>query len=262
VPVLAGREFSERDTLSTPLVALVNEAMALRLWSTLNVVGRTVLLNGKAFQIVGVVKNYRVHRSDEAPPATAYTAFWQSSFEPQTDARVVMRVEGDPTQFFAPLRQALQAVDVAVPITETITMDAQRRTSFTEVRLGGVVLMVSATLALFLSAVGLYGVVSFVVARRAKEVGIRLAVGARPGEVVSLFVRQGMRPMWLGAGLGLAVSLSLAPLLSRWLFGITPIDRPTIVAAVSAVILVALVATYVPARRAAHTDPAAVFRTD
>lgn len=262
VPVLAGREFTDRDTRSTPLVALVNEAMALRLWSTINVVGRTVLLNGKAFQIVGVVRNYRVHRSDEAPPATAYTAFWQSSFEPQIDARVVMRVEGDPTQFFAPLRQALQAVDGAVPITETISMNAQRRASFTEVRLGGVVLMVSATLALFLSAVGLYGVVSFVVARRAKEVGIRLAVGARPGEIVALFVRQGLRPMWLGAALGLAVSVVLAPLLSRWLFGIAPLDGPTIITAVTAVVIVALAATYVPARRAARTDPAVVFRTD
>lgn len=262
VPVLAGREFTARDTQSTPLVALVNEAMASRLWSTLNVVGRTVLLDGKSFQIVGVVRNYRVHRSNEAPPATAYTAFWQSSFEPQTDARVVVRVEGDPTQFFAPLRQALQAVDGAVPITETISMNAQRRASFTEVRLGGVVLMVSATLALFLSAVGLYGVVSFVVARRTKEVGIRLAVGARPGEIVALFVRQGLHPMWLGAALGLAVSVVLAPLLSRWLFGIAPLDGPTIITAVSAVVVVALAATYVPARRAARTDPAVVFRTD
>jgi ABC-type antimicrobial peptide transport system permease subunit len=124
------------------------------------------------------------------------------------------------------------------------------------------VLAVSALLALFLSAVGLYGVVSFVVARRAKEVGIRLAIGARPGEVVALFVRQGLRPMWLGAGLGVTVSVGLSPLLSRWLFGISPIDLPTLAGAVAVVILVAVGATWVPARRAARADPAVVFRTD
>jgi ABC-type antimicrobial peptide transport system permease subunit len=121
---------------------------------------------------------------------------------------------------------------------------------------------VSAAIALFLSAIGLYGVVSFVVARRAKEVGIRLAVGARPAEVVRLFVRQGLRPMWVGAVLGLLASVALAPLLSRWLFGIAPVDAGTLATAVAAVVGVAIVATLVPARRAARTDPAVVFRSE
>jgi predicted permease len=262
VPVLVGREFSDRDTPSAPLVAMVNEALALRLWSTINVVGRRIILDGKSFEVVGVVRNYRVHRSDESPPAGAYVAYWQSSFEPQIDARVLMRVQGDPAPMFTPIRRALEAVDVGVPVTETITMDAQRSASYKEVRLGGAMLLVSASLALFLSAIGLYGVVSFVVARRAKEVSIRLAVGARPAEVVALFVRQGLRPMWLGAALGVAASVSLAPLLSRWLFGIAPLDMSTFVGAVIAVTVVAFVATWVPARRAARTDPAVVFRTE
>jgi len=262
VPVLAGREFYDHDTPASPPVAMVNEALAQRLWSTINVVGRTILLSGKPFQIVGVVRNYRTHRSDESPPASAYVAFWQNSFEPQIDARVAIRVQGDPAQLFPAVRRALEAVDVAVPVTETITMDAQRRSTYTELRLGGAVLSVGAALALFLSAVGLYGVVSFVVARRAKEVGIRLAVGARPGEVVALFVRQGLRPMWAGAVLGLVLIIVLAPLLSRWLFGIAPVDVPTIAGALAAVVAVALIATYVPASRAARTDPAVVFRAD
>jgi putative ABC transport system permease protein len=219
-------------------------------------------LAGKPFQIVGVVGNYRAHRSDESPPAMAYVAFWQNSFEPQIDARVAIRVRGDPTKLFTPIRRALEAVDVAVPVTEMITMDAQRRSTYTEVRLGGAVLSVGAALALFLSAVGLYGVVSFVVARRAKEVGIRLAVGARPIEVVGLFVRQGLWPMWVGAALGLASSVALAPLFGRWLFGIAPVDIPTIAVALVAVVVVAVIATLVPASRAARADPATVFRTD
>jgi putative ABC transport system permease protein len=262
VPLLVGREFSDRDSPSSPRVALVNEALAQRLWSTVNVVGRSIVLEGKAFQVVGVVANHRVHRSDEAPPSSAYVAFWQSSFEPQIDARVAIRVEGDPALLFAPIRRALEAVDVAVPVTETVTMEAQRRAAYTEVRLGGGVLVVAAALSLFLSAVGLYGVVSFVVARRAKEVGIRLAIGARPSDVVALFVRQGLRPVWLGAVLGVAVSVSLAPMLSRWLFGIAPIDLSTIAGALVTVVFVGTVATWVPARRAARLDPAVVFRGD
>ena len=138
--MLAGREFSTRDTPESPPVAMVNEAMAQRLWSSINVVGRTITLGGKPFQIVGVVRNYRAHRSDESPPATAYVAFWQNSFEPQIDARVAIRVQGDPAQLFTPIRRALVAVDVAVPVTEMITMEAQRRSTYTEVRLGGAVL--------------------------------------------------------------------------------------------------------------------------
>jgi len=262
VSVLAGREFSTRDTPESPPVAMVNEALAERLWSSINVVGRTIILGGKPFQIVGVVSNYRAHRSDESPPASAYVAFWQDSFEPQIDARVAIRVQGDPAQLFTPIRRALETVDVAVPVTEMITMDAQRRSTYTELRLGGAVLAVAAALALFLSAVGLYGVVSFVVARRAREAGIRLAIGARPGEVVGLFVRQGLRPMWVGAALGLAASVALAPLLSRWLFGIAPVDLPTIAGALVTVVVVAIAATYVPANRAARTDAAIVFRAD
>lgn len=262
VPVLAGREFAERDTPGSSPVAMVNATLAQWLWSTANVVGRTVVLEGKAFQVVGVVEDFRPHRFGQAPPATAYVAFWQNSIEPQIDARVAIRTEGDPQELFVPIRRALAAVDVSVPVTETITIDAQRRATFTEVRLGGTVLLVSAALALFLSAVGLYGVVSFVVARRAKEAGIRLAVGARPSDVTALFVRQGLRPIWVGAGLGVAASVVLTPLLSRWLFGIPPIDPPTIAEAVGLVTLVAVVATWVPARRAARADPAVVFRTD
>jgi len=262
VRVLAGREFSDRDTVGTPMVALVNETLARRLWRTVNVIGRSVILDGKSFQVVGVVQDHGLHRFGEPSPATAYVAFWQNSFEPQIDARIAIRVEGDPAKIFTPLRQALAAVDAAVPVTETITMDAQRRASYTEVRLGGAVLVVSAAIALFLSAIGLYGVVSFVVARRAKEVGIRLAVGARPAEVVRLFVRQGLRPMWVGAVLGLLASVALAPLLSRWLFGIAPVDAATLATAVAAVVGVGLVATLVPARRAARTDPAVVFRSE
>jgi ABC-type antimicrobial peptide transport system permease subunit len=155
---------------------------------------------------------------------------------------------------------AASVADPAVPVTELLGMESQMRATFTELRLGGAVLVVGASLALFLSAVGLYGVVSFLVTQRAREIGIRLAVGARPQDVLAMLLRQGFRPVWIGGAVGVLVSVAAAPLLSRWLFGIAPFDGVTISAALAIVGVVAMLANYIPARRAARTDPATIFR--
>jgi predicted permease len=262
VPVLAGREFSEHDDPSTPLVAMTNQSLAKRLWPNGNVVGQPLLLDGKKFTVIGLVKDHRVHTVSEPSPAMAYVAFWQEAFVPQIDARVAIRVAGDPLRALPALRRAASVADPAVPVTELLAMESQMRATFTELRLGGAVLIVGASLALFLSAVGLYGVVSFLVTQRAREIGIRLAVGARPSEVVAMLLRQGFHPVWIGGAIGVLASVAAAPLLSRWLFGIAPFDGATIGAASLAVGLVAMLASYIPARRAARTDPATVFRYD
>jgi putative ABC transport system permease protein len=189
-----------------------------------------------------------------------YTAFWQNSIEPQIDARVAIRVSGDPERALPAIQRAVSAVDRSVPVTEILAMPRQMRAQYTEVRLGGAVLVVGAALALFLSAVGLYGVVSFLATQRTREIGVRLAVGARPVEIITLFVRQGMRPIWIGGVIGLGVSVAAAPLLSRWLFGVTPLDPASVAIALASVSIVAFLACFIPARRAAQTDPASVFR--
>ena len=262
VPMLAGREFTEHDDESKPLVAMVNQSLAKRLWPDGNAVGQPVMLNGKEFRVVGVVKDHRVHTMSEASPAMAYVAFWQNAITPQIDARVAIRVAGDPLRALRGLQRGASVADPAVPVTELLAMESQMRATFTELRLGGAVLIVSAGLALFLSAVGLYGVVSFLVTQRAREIGIRLAVGARAQDVVAMLLRQGLHPVLIGGVVGVFASIAAAPLLSRWLFGIEPVDRVAIAAALGAVGLVAMLASYIPARRAARTDPAAVFRCD
>jgi ABC-type lipoprotein release transport system permease subunit len=262
VPVLAGREFSEHDGPSTPLVAMVNESLAKRLWPQGNVIGQPVLLNGKEFHVVGLVKDHRVHTMSEAPPAMAYVAFWQNTIVPQIDPRIAIRVADDPLRALNALRRAASTADSRVPITELLAMESQMRATYTELRVGGAVLIVGASLALFLSAVGLYGVVSFLVTQRTREIGIRLAIGARPANVLAMLLRQGFHPVWIGGVIGVAASVAAAPLLSKWLFGIAPVDWLTMVGATGAVGLVAMLASYLPARRAARTDPAAVFRCD
>ena len=262
VPVLAGREFSEHDDPSTPLVAMVNQALAKRLWPSGNVIDQPLLLNGKQFRVIGVVKDHRVHTMSEASPAMAYVAFWQNATVPQIDARIAIRVSGDPLRALPALQRAAAVADPGVPVTELLAMESQMRATYTELRLGGAVLIVGAGFALFLSAIGLYGVVSFLVTQRAREIGIRLAVGARPSDVLAMLVRQGFYPVWVGGAIGVAASIIAAPLLSRWLFGIGPVDSVTIAAALAAVGLVAMGASYLPARRASRTDPATVFRCD
>jgi len=192
----------------------------------------------------------------------AYVAFWQNAITPQVDARIAIRVADSPLRALRGLQHAASTADPAVPVTELLAMESQMRATYTELRLGGAVLVVGASLALFLSAIGLYGVVSFLVTQRRREIGIRLAVGARPRDVVAMLLRQGFHPVWIGGALGVLASVAAAPLLSRWLFGIAPFDRGTIGAALGAVGAVAMLASYIPARRAARTDPATVFRGD
>jgi len=262
VPMVAGREFSEHDTPSAPRVALVNERLAQRLWGSIDVLDRSVVLDGRTFRVVGVVKDYRPHPFGESPRGAAYVAYWQSAFGPQVDANIAIRVAGDPLAALGPIRRAIESADPTVPVTELKSMEGQMRSSYAQVRLGRVVLTASAALALFLAAVGLYGVVAYLVTQRAREIAVRLAVGAPPAAVVVMLLRQGMRPIVVGGAIGLVVSVAAAPLLSRWLFGIAPVDVATILTALTTVIVVALIASYVPARHAAATDPAAVFRSD
>jgi putative ABC transport system permease protein len=262
IPLLAGREFTERDGPSSPLVAMVTESVAQHLWPDGNVVGRQLVMKGKQFEVIGVVKDYRWHNAGEPVVPMVFTAFWQNVFRPQIDAYIAIGVDGDPQRALETIRRSVVAVDPNVPVTQGTSMRNLMRADFSEVRLGGAVLVIGAALALFLSAIGLYGVVSFHVAQRRQEIGVRIAVGARPADVVALFVREGMQPIWIGGSVGLVTSLATAPLLSRWLFGIAPIDPVSVSVAIVGVTAAALLASYIPARRAARTDPAAVFRCD
>lgn len=261
-PMLAGREFNRDDTPSTPHVALVNESLARRLWHSLDVLGRSVVLAGESFQVVGVVKDYRPSAFGEPPLPTAYVAFWQMRLVSRIDTRVGIRFSGDPGTSLVSVRRALASIDPSVPVVSVASMEELMRSSFAEVRLGGVVLLTSSALTLFLAAVGLYGVVSYLVTQRSREIAVRLAIGAKPREVVAMLVRQGVRPILIGGAIGLVLSLAAAPLLGRWLFGIAPTDPLTIGGAFALVLLVAVAGSGLPAWRAAATDPAAAFRAD
>jgi putative ABC transport system permease protein len=262
VPMRSGREFVDGDRPETPRVAIVNETLATRLWPGRSPLGETVVLRDSAFRVVGVVADYRLHNAQEAAPAMAFVAFWQSPFAPQQDARLAVRVRGDPARALPMLQREIGRVDPLVPISETLTLRRQIAASYADVRLGGTVLAATALVALFLTAIGLYGVVAFLVARRTREIGIRLAVGAMPHSVVRLFVHQGLRPVLIGGLAGLAVSVAAGRLLTKWLYLVSPSDPTPYVLAALSIAIVALLATYLPARRAARVDPVAALRVD
>ncbi|HKG91423.1 MAG TPA: ADOP family duplicated permease [Gemmatimonadaceae bacterium] len=262
VPLLAGREFTDRDSAGAPRVAVVNATLASRLWPEGPAVGRTIRLDSVTLQVVGVVRDYRLHTATEPAPTMAFVPFWQHSFEPQVDARLAVRVRGDPGAALPALRRAIADVDPAVPVTEAVPMVTQVGAAYASVRLGGAVLAAAATLALILSGIGLYGVVAFVVARQTREIGIRMAIGARPAQVARHFLREGLRAATIGGAAGLALALLAGRLLGTWLVGVSPADVAVLAAASGSVAAVALIASYIPSRRAARVDPVAALRSE
>ena len=162
----------------------------------------------------------------------------------------------------ASLRRAMSSVDPLVLVTESMSMRAQIAANFVQIRIGQAVLLASAGLALFLCGVGLYGVIAFLVARRTREVGIRLALGAPVSSVTGLFVRHGMRSVAVGTVAGLALAFVGTRLLAAWLVGIAPNDATSFGVAAGAVVGVSLLASYLPARRASRTDPAVALRVE
>ena len=191
-----------------------------------------------------------------------FEPFWQTAIADDGDTRFAIRVRGDVNAALPAIVRAMSSVDPLVLVTETMPMRAQIAANFVQIRIGQAVLLASAGLALFLSAIGLYGVIAFLVARRTREVGIRLALGAPISSVTGLFLRHGMRSVAAGTAIGLVAAVAATRLLGGWLVGVAPNDLTSFAAAALAVVGVSLVASYLPARRASRTDPAVALRVE
>ncbi|HKE28826.1 MAG TPA: ABC transporter permease [Bryobacteraceae bacterium] len=258
IPLVAGREFTQRDRIGAPFVTIVNETLARRLWPQASAIGRTLFLDDRQYQVVGVAKDARLRNAVEGPFPFLYIPYWQD--EPQTDSRMCIRVAGDPAEMLPRIRHEIATVDANIPISEDMAMTRQVEGVYMPVRLSSSVATCAAGLALLLSAIGLYGVLSFSVNRRSREIGIRMALGALPASVLKLVLTQGMALALLGAVLGLFLSLTLTRLLASWLYGVPPYDMATYLACAFLLTAVAGLACYLPARRATQIDPLAALR--
>jgi putative ABC transport system permease protein len=260
IPVLKGREFTHQDTLTSPGVIVINETMAQKFWPKQDPIGRAIRLGGSdgaRLTVVGVVGDVHFHGLDEP--------LYRQFFRPYTQAgwpvmSVVVRTTSAPAAYAPLVKKAIAEFLPDRPVSGVQTMEEVVHDSTGSRRFPMLLLSTFSLLALVLAAVGIVGVVSYSVAQRTHEIGIRMALGARAADVLRLIVNGSMMWVLIGIALGVAGSIGLGRLLETLLYGVRPVD-PLVLGAVSALLAaVALVASYIPARRAAKVDPLVALR--
>jgi predicted permease len=255
VALLAGRPFTDNDHRQ---VVIVSERLARILWHEQNPVGRQVMDGGTAREVIGVAGDVRAEAHKPAV-AMLYRPYWEWA---PVRVRLVTRAAGDPRSIIGTVRGALRSIDPEVPLARIRTMQEVLEGSVAERRFQMLLAVCFAATALLLAALGIYGVVSYSVARRTNEIGIRMALGARAGDVYRLVLRHAMTPVALGVALGLAGALATGKVLTSLLYEVSPGD-PTTMAGVGLLLAsIGLAASLVPARRAVDVDPVAALRQE
>src|SRR5256886_5025115 len=261
IPLLAGREFDEHDVAGGQNVVLISQAGAKKVFPNENPIGKTLLVTslGTAAQIVGIVGDIRSQRVKEAPGMEFYRPWSQENF-PFVSVAVLSTLNSDAVTKLA--QTALSKVDPGLAIALPQSMDAIVAQALGQARLMMILLGLFAGIALLLAAVGIYGAVAYSVEQRTGEIGVRIALGAQAADVLRLILGQGMMPVLIGLAAGIAAALALGRLLRTQLYQISP-HNPTLLFTTAAVLaLVALLACFVPARRAAHVDPIHALRAE
>jgi predicted permease len=263
IAVKMGRAIGPQDTASSPRVVVVNQAFADRYFHGQNPVGRHIWVGSRTpttppQEVIGLVADSRNHEPGESPEPFAYLPLSQ---DPEFFAgNIQVRTAGDPSRAAAEVRQAIRSVDNALPIISVETLREQVRGRLNQQRLVARLSVLFSLLGLVLAAVGIYGVIAYWVTQRTREIGVRMALGARKQDVLRLAVRRGLTVTLAGLGLGLLASVALTRLIVGSLYGVNPTD-PLTFAAVSLILTaVALLACYIPARRAAKVDPMVALR--
>ena len=257
--LVSGRMFNSSDTPERERVAIVNQAMANQFWPGADAVGRTFRTDSAVVHIVGVVKTAKVRSLGEAPRPFIFAPFSQAATPYYF---VVFRSRGDATVAVTRVVTALRAIDPSFMILQAKTMEQHLGVMLLPARLGAVAFALFAGLALVLAMIGVYGVVRYAVARRGREVAIRLAIGARPESVVRLLMRDGLTLVAVGAVVGVLLAAAAARGLSSLLFGVTAFDPVAFVAAPLLLVGIGVLAAFLPARRASRIDPARAFRAE
>ncbi len=272
IPLARGRVFDARDRTDAPLVAIVSDSMARRYWPGADALGRRITFNAGVSdegrrdvggpgsrEIVGIVGDVKhLGLAEEEGIPTFYTPHAQQpSYHAMT---LVVRTAGDPGALVASVRSALSQMDAEVPLADVRSLDQVLSNAAAEPAVRTGLFALFAGLALVLAAVGVYGVVGYLVAQRTQEIGVRMALGASPAAVLAMVVRDGMRPVLLGMAVGLVGALALSRLLQALLFGVSATNATAYLAACGALALASLFATLVPAWRAIGVDPVTALR--
>jgi predicted permease len=262
-PLMRGRDFAATDGPGAPLVAIVNETLARRLWGNEDPLGRRLRLYGRDEpyrEVVGVAKDGKYDELTESPRGFLFLPERQHA--DLSDISLVVKTAGDPRQLTGALSAAVHELDPALPIFRLETLEQALRNRLDKERGASSLLGVFGTLALLLAALGLYGVMAYAVTQRTREIGIRVALGARQADVLRQFVGEGVRLAAVGVVIGMALSVALTRVIARFLYGVTATDATTFAAGAALLCAVAVLASWFPARRAARVDPMIALRAE
>jgi putative ABC transport system permease protein len=262
VPLLKGRSFNEQDTQGSTRVTIINETMARRFWPGEEPLGKRFKLGAAQsdspwLTVIGIAGDMRRQSLEREPIAQLFRPYLQSS---ERRLILLIRTSGEPTQLVPHVRNEIRAIDKTVLVNGISTLESMIARNGSQRRFQTWLLTLFSALALALAAVGIYGLIHQSVALRTREIGTRLALGAQPRDVLRLIIGQGLRLALCGAGIGLLAAFGLTRVLTGLLFGVTPIDPTTFIAAPLVLMLVAFLACYLPARRASKIDPILALR--
>jgi predicted permease len=258
IPLLVGRDFTIKDVAGAPKAGIVNQKFAARYFGKANPIGRHMALGIDPgtrldIEIVGVAGDTRYESMHDEVPYELYIPYPQLDFVNGMTA--YLRARGEPAGMLSTLRRVVREVDPSVPMYDLRTLDDQIEISLFIQRLLATLSSVFGCLATLLAALGLYGVMAFMVARRTREIGIRMALGADPGSVVWMVMREVLTLAAAGVVIGLGSAWAATRFIQAQLFGVTPTDLPTLAAATLGIVSVAALSGYFPARRATAIDP-------
>ena len=262
IPVIRGRGITALDDEDHPLVVMVNESMSREFWPNENPIGQRIRFSGPEWRtIVGIAGDVR-HRGIGLQPLPEMYIPWGQVANVEARPTIVVRSQNNPASLTRALRAAAAQVDPEVPLDQVTTMDQLVAASLSSSRFRTTALALFALLALFVASIGLYGVMSYLVNQRTREFGIRIAVGASRGAVLRQVLRQGAKLTAIGIAIGLAAAALVGRTIATLLYGIKPLDAPTLGGVCVLLSLVALLASYIPARRAANADPMDALRNE
>jgi predicted permease len=262
IPLLLGREFTLQDSQQSPNVSVVNQTLAARFFPNQNALGRRIIMYKTEMQIIGVAGDTRYGGIREAIPPLVYMPYLQDRPAAPAEMSFVARTVGDPMTSLAAIRQAVQSIDRDLPLINVRTQSELIAMSFTKERLFATLSSFFGLLALALVSIGLYGVTSYTVARRTHEIGVRMALGAQSGNVLRMIMGESLLLVLTGSAIGLAGAYALTRVMATLLFNVSATDPAIFAGAAAILATVAMLACYLPARRATKVDPVIALRSE
>jgi putative ABC transport system permease protein len=263
IRLVSGRDFTKRDDLQSPSVIIINEALARHHFPGENPIGKrirpgiSIETEPPMREIIGVVGDVQVRNLSEEEPPAVYLPHSQFPFVSLT---MTIRGETDPLNLIGPVRNEVSALDKDLAITDVKMLDQYLIDSVAQPRFNTLLLSIFASIALVLTAVGLYGVIAYSVTQRTHEIGIRVALGAQTGDVLWLVISRGMKLALIGLALGLVGAVALTRLMEKLLFDVSPTDPPTLLVVTLLLTNISLLACWLPAQRVARVDPMIALR--